>query len=41
MIVGETEVKVRFHLQTQDNQQLSASETGETENSPYKKQKLL
>jgi hypothetical protein len=28
---GETEVKMRFHLQTQDNQQLSASETGETE----------
>ena len=38
---GETEVKPRFHPQTLDNQQLAESETGETENSPYKKQKLL
>ena len=29
---SETEVKVQFHSQTQDNQQYAESETGETDN---------
>ena len=32
---GETEVKLQFHPQTKDNQQLAESETGETENRYY------
>ena len=29
---GEIEVKLRFHLQMRDNQQVAGSETDETEN---------
>jgi len=32
---GETEVKLQFHPQAKDNQQLAESKTGETENRYY------